>query len=216
MGTAGNVNSDGGPRIHLPEFFHLNRAVSDLNAPHNFQFTGIYEAPFGKGKKYFNSGVGSWLLGGWQMNGLMSAYSGPPSSVTAPGTDLNAPGNGQRADLLNTTVKKIGGAGPGQKWHDPAAFGQVREARFGTTGWNLLQSPGVINVDASIFRSFRVTERVNVQFRAEAFNLTNTPHFGAPVADVSNTRFMEIAGVRGTGREGIDERVFRFGLRLGF
>ena len=71
-------------------------------------------------------------------------------------------------------------------------------------------------MDASVFRSFRVTERVNLQFRAEAFNLSNTPHFAAPVSDVSNTRFMEITGVRGTGREGIDERVFRFGLRLGF
>jgi len=216
MGTAGNVNSDGGPRIHLPEYFHLNRAVSDLNSPHNFQFTGIYEVPFGKGKKYLTSGIGSALLGGWQLNGLISAYAGPPFSVTAPGTDLNAPGNAQRADLLNTTVKKIGGAGPGQKWFDPTAFGQVREARFGTAGWNLLQSPGVINVDASIFRSFRVTERVNIQFRVEAFNLSNTPHFAAPVSDVANTRFMEITGVRGTGREGIDERVFRFGLRVGF
>jgi len=216
MGTAGNVNSDGGPRIHLPEFFHLNYAVTDLNSPHNFQFTGIYEAPFGKGKKYFTSGAGNWLLGGWQMNGLLSAYSGPPFSVTAPGTDLNAPGNSQRADLLKASVQKIGGAGPGQKWFDPTAFGQVREARFGTAGWNLLQSPGVINVDASVFRSFRVTERVNLQFRAEAFNLTNTPHFGAPVSDVANTRFMEITGVRGTGREGIDERMFRFGLRVAF
>ena len=201
----------------LPSHFHLNRAVSDLNAPHNFQFTGIYELPFGKGKKkYLTSGVGNWLLGGWQMNGLMSAYSGPPFSVTAPGTDLNAPGNGQTADLLNPVVKKIGGAGPGQKWFDPTAFGQVREARFGTAGWNILQSPGVINVDASVFRSFRVTERVNLQFRAEVFNLSNTPHFGAPVSDVANSRFMEITGVRGTGREGIDERVFRLGLRFGF
>jgi len=216
MGTAGNVNSDGSPRIHLPSHFHLNRAVSDLNSPHNFQFTGIYEIPFGKGKKYFTSGAGNWLLGGWQMNGLMSAYSGPPFSVTAPGTDLNAPGNAQRADLLNPVVKKIGGAGPGQKWFDPTAFGQVREARFGTSGWNNLQSPAVINVDASIFRSFRVTERVNLQFRAEVFNLTNTPHFNAPISDVSNSRFMEITSVRGTGREGIDERVFRLGLRFGF
>jgi hypothetical protein len=216
MGTAGNVNSDGGPRIHLPEFFHLNRAVSDLNSPHNFQFTGIYELPFGKGKKFFTSGFGNWLLGGWQVNGLLSAYSGPPFSVTAPGTDLNAPGNAQRADLLASSVRKIGGAGPGQRWFDPSAFGQVREARFGTAGWNILQSPAVINLDASIFRTFRLTERFSLQFRAEAFNATNTPHFAAPVSDVANTRFMEITGVRGTGREGIDERVFRFGLRLGF
>ncbi len=216
MGTAGNINSDGGPRIHLPEYFHLNRAVSDLNIPHNFQFSGIYELPFGKGKRFATSGPASWILGGWQLNGLLSALSGQPFSVTAPGTDLNAPGNGQRADLLKADVEKIGGVGPGQKWFDPTAFGQVRQARFGTAGWNILQSPGIINLDGSVFRSFRITERVRLQFRAEAFNLTNSPHFNAPVSDVANSRFMEITSTRGTGREGIDERMLRFGLRLGF
>ena len=216
MGTAGNVNSDGGPRIHLPEYFHLNRAVSDLNIPHNFQFTGIYELPFGKGKQYATSGLAAKFLGGWQINGLFSALSGEPFSVTAPGTDLNAPGNGQRADLLKADVQKLGGAGPGQVWFDPTAFGQVREARFGTAGWNILPSPGIINLDGSVFRSFRITERVSLQFRAEVFNLTNTPHFNAPISDVSNSRFMQITSTRGVGREGIDERMFRFGLRLGF
>ena len=216
MGIAGNINSDGGPRIHLPSHFQLNRAVTDLNIPHNFQFSGIYELPFGRGRKFATSGPGSWFLGGWQINSLLSAMSGEPFSVTAPGTDLNAPGNAQRADLLSTEVRKVGGAGPGQVWYERSAFGQVREARFGTAGWNILQSPGIINLDGSLFRNFRITERFNLQFRAEAFNLTNTPHFNAPVTDVANSRFMEITSTRGTGREGIDERMFRFGLRLGF
>ncbi len=216
MGIAGNINSDGGPRIHHPDHYRLNWAVSDLNIPHNFQFSGIYELPFGKGKKFASSGPAAWFFGGWQINGLLSALSGQPYSVTAPGTDLNAPGNGQRADLLKPNVEKLGGAGPGQKWHDPSAFGQVREARYGTAGWNILDSPGIINLDGSIFRTFRLTERFTMQFRAEAFNLTNTPHFNAPIADVANSRFMEITSTRGTGREGIDERMFRFGLRLGF
>jgi hypothetical protein len=55
-----------------------------------------------------------------------------------------------------------------------------------------------------------------MQFRAEAFNATNTPHFSAPQGSVTNSSFMQISGVRGTGREGIDERVFRFGLRMTF
>ncbi|MBM3757403.1 MAG: hypothetical protein FJW38_25895 [Acidobacteria bacterium] len=216
MGIAGNINSDGGPRIHLPEFFHLNRAVTDLHLPHNFQFNGFYELPFGKGKNRMTRGLGNWLLGGWQVNALLSAISGQPYSVTAPGTDLNAPGNAQRADLLKTQVAKLSGAGPGQKWHDPSAFGQVREPRFGTAGWNILATPGTINLDMGLFRKFTITERISLQFRAEAFNATNTPHFNGPNADVSNTRFMEISSTRGTGREGIDERMFRFGMRIGF
>lgn len=54
------------------------------------------------------------------------------------------------------------------------------------------------------------------QFRAEAFNALNTPHFTAPNGAVNNSAFMEVSGVRGLGRDGIDERLFRFGLRLGF
>ncbi|HET8547958.1 MAG TPA: hypothetical protein VFL57_08140, partial [Bryobacteraceae bacterium] len=75
---------------------------------------------------------------------------------------------------------------------------------------------------------FRFTERWNMQFRAEVFNLTNTPHFGNPGANVSNLQlypdrsirnlggFSTINSIRNTGREGLDERVFRFGLRFGF
>jgi hypothetical protein len=216
MGIAGNVNSDGSPRIHLPEYFHLNRAVTDLNQPHNFQASGFAELPFGRGKRWAAGGPASWLLGGWQVNGLLSMYSGPPFNVTAPGTDLNAPGNAQRADLLKTEVRKLGGTGTGQKFYDPTAFGPVLEPRFGTAGWNILQTPGTVNLDAGLFRRFTITERMNLQFRAEAFNLTNTPHFSGPSGDVSSSRFMEISGVRGQGREGVDERVFRFGLRLGW
>lgn len=214
MGIAGNDNSDGVPRIHLPEFFRLNRAVSGFDRPHNFQATGIAELPFGRGKRMASSGFAAAVLGGWQLNTVLSLYSGPPFSVTAPGADLNAPGNDQRADLVNPHVRKLGGAGPGQKFYDPSAFAQVRAPRFGTAGWNLLRGPGTVNVDLGLFRKFRVREGFSAEFRAEAFNATNTPKFGNPNGDVSAGNFMEINSTRGVGREGVDERVFRLGLRM--
>ncbi|MEJ5370082.1 MAG: hypothetical protein WHT08_17370, partial [Bryobacteraceae bacterium] len=83
-----------------------------------------------------------------------------------------------------------------------------------------------VNLDMGLFRQFRISERVNLQFRAEAFNVSNTPHFANPSGNISNlvlntdgsfrTGVFEVTGVRNTGREGIDERVFRFGLRLGW
>lgn len=122
MGIAGNINSDGAPRLHLPSHFHLNYAVTNLNIPHNFQFSGIYELPFGKERKFATSGPASWFLGGWQINSLLSAMSGQPFSITAPGADLNAPGNAQRADFLLPEVRKVGGAGPGQgRFGSPAS-----------------------------------------------------------------------------------------------
>jgi hypothetical protein len=216
MGIAGNENGDGTPSIGLPEYYVLNRARTTLDRTHNFQLSGIAELPFGRGKKWASSGLQAAIFGGWQWNAIVSMYSGPPFSVTAPGTSLNAPGNAQRADLVKSEVLKLGGVGRGQKYYDPAAFAEVTQARFGTAGFNLLDSPGTFNTDLSIFRRFPITERVSIQFRAEAFNATNTPHFSAPAGAVNSSAFLEISGVRGVGRDGIDERMFRLGLRLGF
>jgi hypothetical protein len=119
------------------------------------------------------------------------------------------------------------GTGPGQSWFDPLAFQEVTAPRFGNAGFNSLRGPHLYNLDFGLFRDFAITERVHVQFRAEAFNFTNTPHFALPGNNVSdmvlnNGRvadlggFSEITSVTNLAREGIDERQFRFGLRLAF
>jgi hypothetical protein len=166
------------------------------------------------------------LFGGWQVNGLLSAYSGTPFTVGTSGTSLNLPGSTQRADQVKTEVTKLGGVGRGQAYYDWTAFAPVTDRRFGNAGFNILRGPELVNLDFGVFRRFDVSERVNIQFRAEAFNLTNTPHFSNPSATISslnlgpNGQFaggvFEVTGVNGVGREGIDERVFRFGLRIGF
>jgi hypothetical protein len=216
LGIAGVSDSNGAPRIHLTDYFRLNRSITDIDRPHNLQATAIADLPFGPGKKWGTQGLVSILLRGWQVNTVTGFYSGQPFSVTAPGADLNAPGNTQRADLVKPQVDKPGGAGPGQKFYDSTAFAQVREPRFGTAGFNLLRGPGCVNTDIGLFRRFTITERLSLQFRAESFNATNTPKFSNPNSDVGSSQFMEISSTRGTGREGVDERVFRFGLRLGW
>lgn len=118
--------------------------------------------------------------------------------------------------------------GRGQPFFDPFAFAAVTEPRFGNTGLNILRGPGVVNWDFGLFRKFDLTERWKMEFRAEAFNLTNTPHFSNPGANVSNFNpniedpfrrfggYTEITGTANTGRDGINERLFRFGLRINF
>ena len=90
------------------------------------------------------------------------------------------------------------------------------QARFGTCGTGVLRGPGLINVDMGVFRRIQITERVDVQFRGEAFNISNTPHFANPNADVSSGNFGLIGNVQNTGREGNDQRFFRLGVRIGF
>jgi hypothetical protein len=235
LANLGNTNDDS-LQIHDPAFRNLNRGLLSINLPHNFQFNGGWELPFGKGKRFdTGNGVGNALAGGWQLSWLFSAFKGTPFSVTSSGTSLNAPGNTQRADLVKPEVTKLGGIGLGNPYYDPTAFAPVTTARYGTAGFNILRSPGTVNLDLGVFREFRVREGITLQFRAEAFNATNTPHFAGPGTDASapsrdaagnilldaNGRqrlngFMEITNTRSFGREGIDERVFRFGLRLGF
>ena len=111
MGIAGNEDGDGSPAIGIPEYYRLNWARTTLDRTHNLQMHGIVELPFGKGKRWTNNGIGAAVLGGWQLNGVMSMYSGQPFTVTSPGTSLNAPGNSQRADLVKLEVARLGRAG---------------------------------------------------------------------------------------------------------
>ena len=87
-------------------------------------------------------------------------------------------------------VQILGGHGVGQPYFDPAAFAPVTAVRFGNTGRNILRGPGFFNTDLGLTRMFAITERVKVQFRAEAFGATNTPQFGNPGTTVSNATFV--------------------------
>lgn len=163
-----------------------NRAVAGFDRTHNLQIFGVYELPFGKGKRWATSGPNNWLLGGWQANGIFSVMSGIPFSLLTAGTSVNAPGSTQTADQVMPEVAILGKAGRGESYFDPYAFAPVTDVRFGNTGRNLLRGPGVINLDASVFRDFNVTERLRMQFRAEAFNVSNTPKFNNPGSTVSS------------------------------
>ena len=210
-------NSTSSPRVAIPAYWHKNYGPTTLDLRHNFVISGVAELPFGKGKRWARSGVGGALLGGWQVNALSRLSTGTPVTPTAPATTLNAPGSGQFADCLGP-VAKIGSR---TQWWDrtnlanPNAVDPNR-ARFGTCGAGVLRGPGLINVDMGIFRRIRITERFDLQIRGEGFNISNTPHFANPNADVSSSNFGLIGNVQNTGREGNDQRFFRVGLRIGF
>jgi hypothetical protein len=209
--------------FNAPSALARNRSITNYDRPHNLQAAWSAELPFGRGKRWANSkGAAAALLGGWQMNGIFSSYSGTPFNVTSAGTSLNAPGNSQVADQVKGEVSILGGAGPGQAFFDPLAYAPVTAVRFGNSGLNSLRGPGVVNLDLGLFREFSATERVKIQFRAESFNASNTPHFNNPGANVSNLQRNpdgSVAALRGFGEitsAQDDERQFRFGLRISF
>jgi len=215
-------NNDSGLFFHTPAALARNRALLGFDRTHNLRLSGIYELPFGSGKRWARDGVARRLLGGWQVNGIFSSYSGNPFSVTSSGTPLNAPGNSQVADLVKPAVEVYGRTGPGQSYFDPLAFAAVNAPRFGNAGLGILRGPGLANLDLGLFRMFRLAERVEAQFRAEAFNATNTPHFNNPGATVSNMVLNPDGSIRTLGgfteitSARADERQVRFALRISF
>ncbi len=206
-----NGNADDGWLIYIPSEMRRARAVAPFDRTHMFIGSTVYELPFGKGKRFVTGGPAGAILGGWQINGIFSSYTGQPFTVTAPGTSLNAPDNPQWADQVSPNVAKLGGVGVGQPFFDRSAYRAVTEVRMGTSARNGLRGPGQVNLDFSLFRVFRLTERFKLEFRAESYNLSNTPHFSNPNGDVSSPNFGFI-----TSTAEQDQRNFKFALRLSF
>jgi hypothetical protein len=147
---------------------------------------------------------------------MFSIMSGVPFSVLSDDTSLNLPGSVQTADQVKP-AQKLGGVGRGTPYYDPTAFAEVNQARFGNTGYYILRGPGLFNWDFGLTREIAATSGLRVQLRLESYNFTNTPHLDIPDNNVSDGEdFMTITSVTNLAREGIDERQFRFGIRIVF
>ena len=189
-----------------PDVFHRNRARTGFDRTHMFQMGYVYDLPFLQNN---NTAAGK-ILGNWQVSGILAFITGPPRSIRASGSSLNAASAFQTADQVGP-VRKLGGVGPGQHYYDPSAFAPVTEQRFGTSGRNILDTPGVANLDLSIFKKFPVGETAEGQFRVEFFNMTNTPKFNRFNDNVNSGGFMTV-----TSTVPFTERVIRIGLRFEF
>lgn len=215
-------NNDSSLFFNAPDAIARNRSVLNFDRTHDFRLSSLYELPFGGGKTWLHSGFAARIAGGWQVNGIFSVYTGTPFTVTASATSLNAPGNSQTADQVESSVTMPEAVGTSGSWFNPLAFRSVTTARFGTSGLDILRGPGVVNLDLGLFRTFHLAERWNLQFRAEAFNASNTPHFNNPSANVSNMLLNSDGSIRTLGGFSQvtgalnDSRQVRFALRLSF
>ena len=212
LGFTGENSGAAPSRVAIPYLYRLNYGLLSQDLRHNFQATWVGELPFGTGKRWAKGGPLAQIVGGWQINGLLSAYTGTPFTVSASDASLNAPGSSQFADCIREP-RRLNDI---REWYDKSTFVPVREARFGTCGVNSLSGPGLLNMDLGIDRKFQITERMELRFRAEMFNVSNTPHHSNPIDNVNSGNFMQALDIRNTGREGIDERTFRVSLRLGW
>lgn len=189
--------------------FEMNRAASDFNRTNVFVQSFLWELPFGKGRRWAQSGLASWLAGGWQMNGVFTAQNGGPINITYSNSSLNAPFINNRPNVSGN-VEVYGVVKSGTPWFDTSQFSAPPDLVFGNVGRNILVGPGLINLDFSLFRKFSFTEQTVLELRGETFNLTNTPHFNNPGGTFGATNF----GVITTAMA--DSRVVQLGMKLRF
>jgi hypothetical protein len=180
-------------------------ASADNDVRHNFVLSGLYRLPVGRGQALFSNWgrVQEFILGGWQLNGILSMHTGFPVNIVRGASLTTCPG--ARPDLVGdpngTPPPTPSGAGSsaapdqGYYYFNVSAFdvpSTLTGCTPGNAGRNLITGPGLINTDASIFKEFDIKEKVRLQTRFEVFNVTNTPHFANPDGVLTDGTFGQL------------------------
>lgn len=189
--------------------FSRDRGRADFDQAFALSEGFIYQLPFGAGGSWAKTGAAAAVLGGWQLNGIMTVHSGQPFSIGS-STTLNWTGVNQRGNIVGP-FKALHGIGFGNLWFDPSSFSDPASGTLGDAGRNTFSGPGYFNLDASLFRTFQMTERMTLQVRIESFNTTNTPAFNNPnTGNIDATNFGMVTGENKAARN------LQFGFKLAF
>jgi hypothetical protein len=187
----------------------LEKDVSTGNVPHIFSTGFVYELPFGRGRAHWLTGWRDLVAGGWQLAGMARLQSGSPVAVTQ-ATNLNAfAGFGiQRPNRVADPTLPPDRRTTG-RYFNTAAFTQAPQFTIGNSSRNPVTGPGYRAADVMIGKIFTLSERLRTEFRAEAFNVTNTPPLGNPNGSFGSAAFGSITTA-------LDPRVFELVLKLHF
>jgi hypothetical protein len=205
-----------------------DRSRTNIDARHVVTMNGVYQLPFGPGKPFLNSGFASQVLGGWTLAGIFSARTGLPVNVTVTrkASDmLDGNTSGQRPNLvpgvpLYPADQNI------NNWLNPAAFALPAKGTWGNLGRYIAEGPGNYEIDSSLTKTFKLSERFGFNFRAAAFNLFNNPQYKNPSSGLGSftgtspkpsASFGKITSIINTGATGSGApRRIEFMMRLEF
>ncbi len=201
--------------------YSLERSNSPFDVTHRFVGYGTWALPIGKGGMVLNSdNLASRLIGGWQLNTIVTLETGTPFTVTAADQSQTGPSHANRASCIGDPFagatsdrSKFVGTGAPVPFINPAAFALPVAGTFGTCAPRSFHGPGLENVDFSVFKNFVITERARVEFRSEFFNLFNHANFQNPTASFNPASL----GSFGRSFSTItDPREIQFALKLYF
>ena len=181
VGNGGAVRPGGANDVGIINWYNLRaeRSKGIEDVPQRLVLTALWELPFAKQ----GHPLTRFILGGWHFNAISTIESG--RSIA-----LNSGGNSNRPNVVAGQNPNSGDRSLA-RWFNTAAYSVPAPFTYGNSSRTIpnVMSDGVKNVDFSLFKDFRVTERTKLQFRAEAFNLTNTPVFDTPGVDVQSRTF---------------------------
>jgi hypothetical protein len=189
-----------------------SRALSDADVAHRFVMGTVYDLPFGRGRRFGGdfSRITNAILGGWQVNGIITYQSGVPLRLTANNTagilgTMTLPNNNGTSGRLTGRVQDRL-----DRYFDTSAFSQPAPFTFGNHSVYSpdIRSDGTANWDLSVFKEFGITEKLKTQFRAEFFNAFNTPQFGNPNLSVTSSSFGRVTSQSNSPRQ------IQFGLKF--
>ena len=180
------------------------RALASFDTPHNLTISSVYELPFGPGKAFLKTqGIAGKIAGGWQINGIALFQSGPALQVNG-GNGNGAFAGTQRPNWSGVNATKDGriqdrlGA-----YFDTSVFSFNAPFTFGNAPRIMpnLRGPGAANFDLSLFKNTRITEKLRLQFRAEAFNAFNRAQFNVPNTSINSSAFGRISAQANSPRD---------------
>ncbi len=201
--------------------YALERGNSPFDQRHRFVGNATYQLPIGRGGMILNNdSFASRMIGGWQLNAIVTLTTGTPFTVTAPDESNTGGSHQSRANCIgnpyadaSTSASQIaGGTAPGF-FLNPAAFAIPVLGTFGNCAPRAFHGPGLEDADLSIFKDFAFTERFRLQLRTEFFNALNHPNFGNPSASVATSAIGSFGKVTSTVT---DPREIQFALKLYF
>ena len=197
-----------------------DRSSSDIDVRHNLVTNGVWELPFGAGKQYLTSGPASQIFGGWSLSGLATARTGTPINITVSRKAAALPDGNTSGQRPNYVFGQSIYASPQMiptVWFNPLAFSTPANGTWGNLGRYIANGPNNYEFDTGVQRRFRLTEKVNFNFRASAFNLLNNPQWANPSGNTSSASFGRITSVLNTGATGTGApRRIEFMLRAEF
>jgi hypothetical protein len=186
----------------------LERDLSNGDMPNVTSISGIYELPAGRGHRFAWSGATSAIFGGWAFNAIASLQSGMPVTVTQ-ATNFNAfAGFALQRPMLVGDPALAADQRTTERYFNTNAFATTPQFAIGNASRNPVRGPAYRNLDVALVKHTKFGEKTDLEFRAEIFNLTNTPAFAQPNGSFGSPAFGSITSTV------TDPRVVQFALRL--